>query len=86
MDTHTDRWTDRQPDSSIPEKTIIWWGCNDSICRLKYKYGLLAVFVFDRVEITVGKGENASFQRFLLLSKYFKNASSLDLLKAIIVW
>ena len=30
------------------------------------------IFVFDRVENNVGKGENAGYQHFLLFPQYFK--------------
>ena len=32
-------------------------------------------FVMGRVEIIVGKGENAGFQHFLLFPQYFQKAS-----------
>ena len=41
---------------------------------------------FDRAENTVGKGENAGYQQFLLFPQCFPNPSSLGLLKVWIVW
>ena len=32
-------------------------------------------YVFGRVENTMGNGENAGYQHFLLLSQYFQNVS-----------
>ena len=44
------------------------------------------IFVFDRVENIVGKGENAGYQHFLLVPQCFQEASSSGSLKAGIVW
>ena len=44
------------------------------------------IYVFDRVENIVGKGENAGYQHFLLFSHCFKKASFPDMSKCIIVW
>ena len=46
----------------------------------------MIIFVFDRVEIIVGTGENASYQHFLLFSHCFKKHSISGLLKIRIVW
>ena len=37
----------------------------------------MMIFVFDRIENIVGKGENASHQHFLLFPQCVENASSL---------
>ena len=42
--------------------------------------------LFDRVENTAEKGENAGYQHFLLSPQCFPNPSSLGLLKVGIVW
>ena len=42
--------------------------------------------LYDRVENTVGKGENADYQHFLLFSQYFLKPSSLRSFKVGIVW
>ena len=44
------------------------------------------ISLFDRVENTVGKGENAGYQHFLLFPQYFPKPPSLGLLKVGIVW
>ena len=36
----------------------------------------MMIFVFDVVENTVGKGENADYQHFLLYPQYFQKAFS----------
>ena len=41
---------------------------------------------FERVENMAGKGENAGYQHFLLLSQCFQKAFLLGSLKAGIVW
>ena len=41
----------------------------------------MTISIFDRVENTVGKGENAGYQHFLLFPLCFPKASSLGLLK-----
>ena len=44
------------------------------------------ISLFGRVENTVGKGENAGYQHFLLFPQCFPKPSSLGLLKVGIVW
>ena len=44
------------------------------------------IFVFDRVENNLGKGENAGYQHFVLFPQCFQKASFLDSLKVGIVW
>ena len=44
------------------------------------------IFVFDRVENIVGKGENAGYQHFLLFPQCFENTSLQDTSKGVIVW
>ena len=44
------------------------------------------VYVFDRVENIVGKGDNAGYHHFLLFPKYFQKPSCQRSLKAGTVW
>ena len=44
------------------------------------------IFFFDRLENTVGKGENAGYQQFLLFPQCFPKPSPLGLLKVETVW
>ena len=46
----------------------------------------MMIALLDRVENTVGKGENAGYQHFLLFPPCFPNPSSLASLKVGIVW
>ena len=43
-------------------------------------------FVLEMVENTVGKGENAGYQRFLLFTQYFQKLSFTGLFEVEIVW
>ena len=45
----------------------------------------MIIFVFDRVENIVGKGENAGYKHFLLFSQCFEKASFPDKSKGVIV-
>ena len=44
------------------------------------------ISLLDRIENTVGKGENAGYQHFLLFPQCFPKPSSLGSLKVRIVW
>ena len=46
----------------------------------------MMISLLDRVENTVGKGENADYQHFLLFAQCFQKPSSLGSLKVGIVW
>ena len=46
----------------------------------------MMISLFDRVENTEGKGENADYQYLLLFSQCFPKTSSLGLFKVGIVW
>ena len=46
----------------------------------------MIISAFDKVENIVGKGQNASYQHFLLFPQCFQNASSPDVSKGVIVW
>ena len=46
----------------------------------------MIVSLLDRVENTVGKGENAGYQHFLLFPQCFQKPSSLESSKVGIVW
>ena len=50
------------------------------------KIAKLTIFLSDRVENTVGKGEISGYQHFLLFPHCFPKASSLELFKVRIVW
>ena len=46
----------------------------------------IKISLFDRVENTVGKGENAGYQHFLLFPQCFQKSCSLGSLEVEIVW
>ena len=46
----------------------------------------MIIFVFDRVENIVGKGENAGYQHSLLFPQCFGKSSFPDTPKSVIVW
>ena len=48
----------------------------------KLNVARITISLFDRVENTVGKGENAGYQHFLLFPQYFPKPSSLGCLKS----
>ena len=52
----------------------------------KLKVSIMTIFLFDRAENTVEKGENAGYQHFLLFLQCFPKHSSLGSLKVGIVW
>ena len=52
----------------------------------KLNIAKMTIPLFDRVENTVGKGENAGYQHFLLFPQCFPKPSSLGSLKVGIVW
>ena len=52
----------------------------------KLNVAIMTISLFDRVENTVGKVENAGFQHFLLFPQSFRKASLSGSLKVGIVW
>ena len=52
----------------------------------KINVAKMMISLFDRVENTAGKGENAGYQHFLLFPQCFQKASFSGSLKVGIVW
>ena len=52
----------------------------------KMNIAKMMIYVFDKVENIVGKGENAGYQHFLLFPQYFQKAFSSGVLKVGTVW
>ena len=50
----------------------------------KIKLAKMSIFVFDRVEKIVGKGENTGTQHFLFFLQYFQKFSTLAYLNTIL--
>ena len=48
----------------------------------KLNVAKIMIFLFDRAENTVGKGENASYQHFLLFPQCFPKLSCLGVVKS----
>ena len=58
----------------------------ESICRRQLYVAKVMISPFDKVENTVGKGENAGYQHFLLFRQCFQEASFSGSLKVGIIW
>ena len=77
-----------------PEKPLTLYQTTIFLDKIKFKpfaddssiVAKMAIFVFDRVENNVGKGENAGYQHFLLFPQCFQKASFPELLEVGIVW
>ena len=67
------------PNDKILDETKL-----ESNCRREFKCGSNDLFLLDRPENIVGKGENAGYQHFLLFPQCFQKAASIGTLK--IVW
>ena len=52
----------------------------------KFSVAEIIEFVFEKVENTMGKGENAGYQHFLLFLQCFQKASYPGSLKIELVW
>ena len=67
----------------LPNDRILNWPKFKAFGDNKMKLAMMIIFVFDRIENILGKGENAGYQHFLLLAQFFLKAFSAELLK---VW
>ena len=56
---------------SLPNDKILDWSKLKAFADATVKFAKMMIFVFDRVENIVGKGENAGYQHFLLFPKCF---------------
>ena len=89
----TDGRTDRQADSYIPHKQS-FGGYNKLFLTVtelkavvddKLNIAKVKISLFDRLENTVGKGENAGYQHFLLFLQCFPKPFSSESLRVGIV-
>ena len=64
--------------------TIFLTGPNSK--HLQTNVAKIVIYLFDRVENIMEKGENAGYQHFLLFPGCFLNVSSLGSLKVRTVW
>ena len=60
--------------NSLPNDKILDWSKLKVFADNKIKVLKMMIFVFDRVENTVGKGENVGYQHFLLFPQCFQRA------------
>ena len=76
------------PFNSLPNDKILDWSKLNAFADNKIKVPILKmmIFVFDRVENIVGKGENACYQHYLLFPQCFQRAFYPGSLKVGIVW
>ena len=65
--------------NSLPNGKILHWSKHADD---KFKVAKIMIFVLDRVENIVGKGENAGYQHFLLFPQCFQKASFLGVVKS----
>ena len=73
--------------SSLYQTTKIQdWSKFRAFADEKKELPKITIFVLDRIENIAEKGENASYQHFLLFSQYFQKAYYSGSLKVGIVW
>ena len=72
--------------NSLPNDNFLRLVQIQSICRRQNKCKIKPEILFWIVENIAGKGENASYQHFLLFPRYFQNFSFSKSLKVRIVW
>ena len=72
--------------NSLPNNKILDWSKLEAFADEKINMTEKSKSVLRRVENTVGKGENAGYQHFLLFPQRFQNASYTGLLEVVIVW
>ena len=58
--------------NSIPNDKILDWFKLKALADDKLKVAKMMIFLFDRVDNTVGNGENAGYQHFLLFPVFCK--------------
>ena len=72
--------------NSLPSGIILDVTNMRAFAQDKLNIGKMTISLYDGVENTVGKGQNAGYQHFLLFPQCFPKPSSLGLLKVGIVW
>ena len=72
--------------NSLPNLKILVWSKLKAFADDKIRLAKVMIFHLNRVENTVGKGENAGYQHFLLFPQCFQKVSFSGLVKASIVW
>ena len=72
--------------NSLPDFKMLDWSKLNAFVDEKIKIAKMMIFVIDRVENIVGKGENAGYQYFLLCPQCFLKPTIPGSLKSDIVW
>ena len=72
--------------NSLPNDKILDQSKLKAFADDKIDFVEMMIYILDMVENTVGKGENAGNQHFLLFPQCFPKLSSLGSLKVGIVW
>ena len=62
--------------NSLPNDKILDGGKFKAFADIKIKSNKIMIFILDRIENIVGKGENAGYQHFLLFHNVFKRLIS----------
>ena len=70
----------------LPNDTIFELSKFKAVADDKINVAKMMIYVFDRAENIVGKGENAGHQHFLLFPQCFQKAFSSGVLKVGIMW
>ena len=60
--------------NSLPNDRILDWSKFKAFADNKNRLAIMMIFVFDRAEKNVGKGENAGYQHLLLFPQCFQKA------------
>ena len=74
------------PISLVHQNAVLCGNGSKAFADDKIKVPKLTIFVFDRVENTLGKGENAGYQHFLLFPQCFQRDFYPGSLKDGIAW
>ena len=72
--------------NSLPNNKILDWFLLKAFADDRVKLAKIMIFVFNRIENIVGKGQIAGYQHFLLFPQCFQKAFFLGSLKVVIVW
>ena len=71
--------------NSLPNDKILDWSKRRELADNEIKLGKIMIYVSDRVENIVGKGEKAGYQHFLLFPHCFQKAFYSGSLKVVMV-
>ena len=72
--------------NSLPNAEIMEWSKLKAFAEIKINVTEKLIFVFEKLENIMGKGENAGYQHFLLFPQCFQKTSYTGSLIVGIVW